>query len=219
VALHYYRALLVQNADDGPDAGYGVVFPDLPGCTSAGDTPMEAAQQAAEALSGHIALMLEEKQDLPEPSEIGAPLPDWLEGDGKAVGEVLVPVDLPGRIVRANITVDEALLRKIDNAANLSGTTRSGFLADVARAWFRYNQSEWAERRACDLQRQLEMLRSGKIRSFENRGSGEVDTTAADIERIQKWLSELRSIPPIAKPGVVTVTDAKGNVSEKPLIY
>ena len=41
---------------DGADDGYGVVFPDLPDCTSAGDTRVEAAMQAAEALAGHISL-------------------------------------------------------------------------------------------------------------------------------------------------------------------
>ncbi len=137
MVLHFYRALLVQDADEEPEAGYGVVFPDLPGCTSAGDTPLQAAQQAVEALSGHVTLLLEDRQPLPDSSEIGAPLPDWLEGFGKVVTEVLVPVDLPGRAVRANITVDEALLSKIDQAAQAAGMTRSGFLAEAARTWLR----------------------------------------------------------------------------------
>lgn len=142
MATRYYRALIVQDLDDGPDAGYGVVFPDFPGCTSAGETPMDAAQQGAEALGGHVALMLEDKVGLPAPSEIGAALPEWLEGSGCIVGEALVPVELPGKAVRANITVDEALLRKIDQAARAVGTTRSGFLAEAARAWLRGNAPE-----------------------------------------------------------------------------
>jgi predicted RNase H-like HicB family nuclease len=137
MALHYYRALLVQDADDDPNDGYGVVFPDLPGCASAGDTRLEAAQHAAEALSGHVALMLDGGDSLPVPSEIGAALPDWLDDAGVVAGEVLVPVDLPGRSVRANITMDEGLLGKIDRAARASGSTRSGFLAEAARAWLR----------------------------------------------------------------------------------
>lgn len=76
MALHYYRALLVQDTNDGPDAGYGVVFPDFPGCVSAGSTPLDAAQRAAEALSGHVAIMLDDGRALPDPSEIGAALPD-----------------------------------------------------------------------------------------------------------------------------------------------
>jgi predicted RNase H-like HicB family nuclease len=36
---------------DGGDGAYGVVFPDLPGCTSAGATADEAAHNAVEAVS------------------------------------------------------------------------------------------------------------------------------------------------------------------------
>ena len=40
-----------------PDSCYGVSFPDVPGCTSAGDTLDEALSNAVDALSGHIRLM------------------------------------------------------------------------------------------------------------------------------------------------------------------
>jgi predicted RNase H-like HicB family nuclease len=93
--LRYYRALLIQDEDDSPDSGYGVVFPDLPGCTSAGDTRMEAAEQAAEALSGHVSLLLEEGEGLPAATDMGSALPTWLEGAGRVAGEVLVPVEVP----------------------------------------------------------------------------------------------------------------------------
>ena len=59
----------------------------------------------------------------------------------------------------------------------------------------RNHQRDWAEKRAADLHRQLEMLRSGKLRSFEKKGAREVDTTARDIERIEGWLSELATLP------------------------
>jgi predicted RNase H-like HicB family nuclease len=36
---------------------YGVSFPDLPGCISAGDTFEEAIANASEALAGHLSLM------------------------------------------------------------------------------------------------------------------------------------------------------------------
>lgn len=198
MALGYYRALLVQDEGDETGSGYGVVFPDLPGCTSAGDTRMEAAKQAAEALAGHVSLMAEGGEALPEPSDVGAPLPDWLDDVGRVAAEVLVPVELPGRAVRANITVDEALLHRIDSAAQAAGSTRSGFLAEAARDWFRNHQREWAEKRASDLRRQLDLLQSGKLRSFERHGDREVDMTARDIERIEGWLSELATLPAMA---------------------
>ncbi|TAK49800.1 MAG: HicB family protein [Xanthobacteraceae bacterium] len=40
---------------DGEDGAYGVVFPDLPGCTSAGATADEAAHNAVDAVSLWVA--------------------------------------------------------------------------------------------------------------------------------------------------------------------
>jgi predicted RNase H-like HicB family nuclease len=51
------------------DAGtsYGVSFPDVPGCISAGETFEEAVANAAEALVGHLALMRTEGDAMPVP--------------------------------------------------------------------------------------------------------------------------------------------------------
>jgi predicted RNase H-like HicB family nuclease len=39
------------------DTSYGVSFPDVPGCISAGDTFEEAIDNASQALAGHLAVM------------------------------------------------------------------------------------------------------------------------------------------------------------------
>jgi predicted RNase H-like HicB family nuclease len=51
------------------DAGtsYGVSFPDVPGCISAGDTFEDALENAAEALAGHLALMRADGDVIPAP--------------------------------------------------------------------------------------------------------------------------------------------------------
>ncbi len=56
------------------DAGtsYGVSFPDVPGCVSAGDTFEEALANAAEALAGHLALMAEDGDPIPAPRQFEA---------------------------------------------------------------------------------------------------------------------------------------------------
>jgi predicted RNase H-like HicB family nuclease len=46
---------------------YGVSFPDVPGCISAGDTLDEALSNAAEALAGHLALMRKDGDPVPVP--------------------------------------------------------------------------------------------------------------------------------------------------------
>lgn len=49
------------------NSDYGVSFPDFPGCITAGSTFAEARRMAAEALSLHIAGMLEDEEKIPAP--------------------------------------------------------------------------------------------------------------------------------------------------------
>lgn len=59
-----------------PDSDYGVDLPDFPGCVSAGETMEEARKMAQEALIGHVRLMLEEGEGLPEPSKLETVMSD-----------------------------------------------------------------------------------------------------------------------------------------------
>jgi predicted RNase H-like HicB family nuclease len=130
----FYRALIIQDEADGLDDGYGVVFPDLPGCTSYGGTVEEAYEHAFEALALHVEGMTEDGAALPEPSPFNAPLPFWLaDVPGKIERTVLVPVKLPGRAVRISITMDKSLLGRLDSVASGSGDTRSGYIAQAVR--------------------------------------------------------------------------------------
>jgi predicted RNase H-like HicB family nuclease len=54
------------------DTSYGVSFPDVPGCISAGDTFEEAITNAAEALAGHFAMMRADGDSIPKPRSIEA---------------------------------------------------------------------------------------------------------------------------------------------------
>jgi len=126
----YYPALIDKDAE----SDFGVSFPDFPGCVSAGETLEESLMGAQEALSGHVALMIADGDALPKPTpleEVAA------EKESSTVAITLVPVVLPGRARRVNVTLDEALLEEIDQISN----NRSGFLAEAARA-------ELARRRA-----------------------------------------------------------------------
>jgi predicted RNase H-like HicB family nuclease len=44
---------------------YGVSFPDVPGCISAGDTFEEAIANASQALAGHLAIMAADGDPIP----------------------------------------------------------------------------------------------------------------------------------------------------------
>lgn len=63
---------------------FGVVFPDLPGCFSAGDTLEEALQNAKEAACRWLELTVDDGHDLPPPStaedllKANPELADWM---------------------------------------------------------------------------------------------------------------------------------------------
>lgn len=122
MATVYYPAIIERASD-----GFSVFFPDLPGCVSAGDTVQAAAIGAEEALSGHLAVMIEHGDALPDPSDISA-----IERDPEVdeVTRLLVRGERPGKTVRVQVTIEEGLLARIDRAAS----NRSRFLADAARA-------------------------------------------------------------------------------------
>lgn len=120
MATVYYPAII----EKGPE-GFGVYFPDLPGCVSAGATAQEAAEGAQEALEGHLAVMAEYGDPIPEPSAIDAIEP---EADSVEVARMLVVGERPGRAVRVQITMEEGLVTRIDRVAK----NRSRFLAEAA---------------------------------------------------------------------------------------
>lgn len=122
----YFIAII--EAGDAP--GYSVFFPDLPGCTSAGDIIEEAARNAEEALGLHLRGMIEDGDEIPAPTR---PEAIELDPDVHEVARFLVRGEAPSRSVRLNISLDESLVAKIDRAAAASATTRSGFLARAAR--------------------------------------------------------------------------------------
>ena len=69
---------------------YGVRFPDLPGCISAGDAMDEALSNAAEMLAGHVALMRAEGDVIGKPRTFGAIRRDATLADGLDDAEVRV---------------------------------------------------------------------------------------------------------------------------------
>lgn len=111
---------------------FGVDFPDFPGCITAGKSLEEARNRAADVLQFHVAGMVEDGEAVPPPSAL-----DQVMSDPHNRDAVAFLIDLPqdrSRVVRVQITMDEGLLREIDSRAEALGKTRSGWLADAARA-------------------------------------------------------------------------------------
>ena len=108
---------------------FGVSFPDFPGCITAGKTLEEARRLAGDALSLHIAGMLEDAESIPQPSTL-----DQLRDDPAMKGAVafLVGAPVPERTVRVNITVRESQIEAIDRLAKERGMSRSAFMVQSA---------------------------------------------------------------------------------------
>lgn len=116
------------------DGVWGISFPDYPGCISTGATVDEALLRGGQALALHIGGLSENGLDIPAPRSAEDILADpRFDEDRRDAVVAAVPIDLPGRAVRINITMDESLLSAVDRAARATGSSRSGFLAEAAR--------------------------------------------------------------------------------------
>jgi predicted RNase H-like HicB family nuclease len=125
-AMIQYIALIHRNGRKG----YGVSFPDFPGCVSAGSTIEETLREAAEALALHVDGMRDDGQKIPKPRSleaIRAAREDWFDLKDAIVATVpLLPAQ--GKAVRVQLTMDERLLARIDAVTK----NRSAFLAQAA---------------------------------------------------------------------------------------
>lgn len=121
---------------DGKPGAFGVVVPDLPGCTSAGATVERALRNAIEAVRLWVEDAEAEGEKVPRARMIDAVCRDPDVAAALARGSVLAFVPLlrdSGRPTKANLSIDSGLLEAIDEAAAAHGLTRSAFLATAAR--------------------------------------------------------------------------------------
>lgn len=108
---------------------HGVTIPDFPGCFSAADRWEDLPAKVQEAVEVYC-----DGEDL----DIPAPTPwETLAGRADYQGGVwlLADIDLTrlrARSVRLNVSLPEALVRRIDAYAKAQHMSRSGFLAKAA---------------------------------------------------------------------------------------
>jgi predicted RNase H-like HicB family nuclease len=118
----WYWAILERNK-----AGrYFAHVPDLPGATAAGASEGEVLQAIAEIATDHVRDLVEDGHVLP-PSRNSREIEH--DPEVKEYLRAAIPIDVPGRSTKISLSIDEALLRRADRAANTAGMSRSGFFA------------------------------------------------------------------------------------------
>lgn len=130
-----YYGVVEIDTHNGSASG---MFPDIPGCSYAGDNLKEAFIEAESALEAHFELSAEKGFPIPESN----PIPDIDSGTinkhGNKVMLICVDIDITkyqGKSERINITMPQLLIDKIDKAVgqNSRYSSRSHFIAEAAR--------------------------------------------------------------------------------------
>lgn len=120
---------IVIHKDENSD--FGVTFPDIPGCFSAGSTIEEAIAMAQEAAECHIEGMLLDSEPIPVASSIEHHIsnPEYSDCVWALVDVDISKLSLKSK--RVNITIPERLLNTVDHYAKNHGESRSGLLAQA----------------------------------------------------------------------------------------
>jgi predicted RNase H-like HicB family nuclease len=123
-----------------PHSDYGVLFPDLPGCFSAGKSIEEAMAMAAEAAECHIEGLLLDAEPIPAASSIEEHRnkPDYADGIWALVDVDISRLSLKSK--RVNVTIPEKLLNALDRFAKNHGASRSDVLVQAAVEYMAANR-------------------------------------------------------------------------------
>ena len=117
-----YIALLRKEST----SDFGVIFPDFPGCVTAGKTLDDARRMAAEALEFHIDGMLQDRESIPEPTSLETIMADPDNRD--AVAFLVEAATRKAKSVRINVMLPQDLVSAIDRVT----PNWSRFLAEAA---------------------------------------------------------------------------------------
>jgi len=123
--MRHYVALVEQGDD-----GYGVVFPDLPGVISAGNTYDETIRNAHEILA-HVA-SVSGVSGLPKPRTLEQIKQTWEDWDEwkcnyNFVVSLISLLPFGTKTKRINVSINERLLARVDAVAN----NRSEFISNA----------------------------------------------------------------------------------------
>jgi len=129
----FYVAVLARNSE-------GTIFvtmPDMPGVNAAADTEKEALAYAIEFANDYVADLVGDGHPVPKARSLNE-----IEVEEGEEGRALIPVEVPGNSVKISISIDEALLARVDRVATAGGTSRSAFIAEALGAKLRASRAD-----------------------------------------------------------------------------
>jgi predicted RNase H-like HicB family nuclease len=112
---------------------WSISFPVFPGTVTTGETFAELMTNARDALASVVAAMEEDGEPIPESFDASPDSLTYNPADYHDPRIVLVAVEVGGRSVRINVTMDEGLVARLDSLADRAHASRSALLARGAR--------------------------------------------------------------------------------------
>lgn len=152
MALYWYPAIIEKAKE-----GFGVWFPDIDGCVTAGETIEDAMAKAGEVL----AFWFEDAKDVPVPTDYASAK----KRGGASDVVMLVPARIPERLERVNVSLTDATLAMGDELAAAEGTTRSGLITQLIHDRYRTRLAD----AMIGLQKAVEEGRGGPLAKRHRR--------------------------------------------------
>ena len=113
---------------------WSMSFPAFPGTVTVGRNLAELYANAKDALATIVEAMLEDGESLPASFETNPDLAsDFKASDYVNPRIVIVPVEVGGKAMRINVTMEESLVARVDSLAGRMQSSRSALLARGAR--------------------------------------------------------------------------------------
>jgi predicted RNase H-like HicB family nuclease len=140
--------------------GFGVVFPDIPGCFSAGDTYEEAYRMAHEALALH----LEDEKKLPKPRTLEQIKKEWKDWEKWEKNYKFIPVHIAlilsdNKLRKINVAIPETLLYCIDSITK----NRSEFITQaIEKSFSEYKIFQKREKQKGQMGKQKGQIRNSR---------------------------------------------------------
>lgn len=160
----FEKYVAVIHKDEG--TAYGGYIPDLPGCFASGDTEDQALDNLRISLRMYAEDFAEEGKELPRARTVREAVNDSEVKESIFDGYgfiVLIPLLAADKKRRVNVTLEPSLIAAVDDAARISGTSRSEYLANAAWRQVEATTGAVRVRTKAKIKRVLEVRKRARV--------------------------------------------------------